>query len=89
MIFDSTEDWVGQPVQTGERILEVADPSKLKLKIELPITERIQLEQGSKGDFFMEGQLASIPVKVTTLGYNAKIMPDKVLAYDMQAEFLE
>lgn len=89
VIFDSTEDWVGQPVQTGERILSVANPNKLKLKIELPITERIRLENGSKGDFFMQGQLASLPITVTSLGYNAKIMPDKVLAYEMQAEFEE
>lgn len=89
VIFDSTEDWVGQPVQTGERILLVADPSKLKLKIELPLTERIRLEVGSKGEFFMQGQFSAIPLKVTTLGYNAKIMPDKVLAYEIQADITE
>lgn len=89
VIFDSTEDWVGQPVQTGERILLVANPKNLKLKIELPITERIRLEAGSKGEFFMQGQFTPIPLKVTTLGYNAKLMPDKVLAYEMQADMIE
>lgn len=89
VIFDSTEDWVGQPVQTGERILSVANPNNLKLKIELPVKERIRLEVGSTGEFFMQGQLASIPIKITNLGYNAKIMPDKILAYEMQADIME
>ncbi len=89
VIFDSTEDWVGQPVQTGERILSVANPNNLKLKIELPLNERIYLEVGSRGSFFMQGQLASIPIKITTLGYNAKLMPNKILAYEMQADIIE
>lgn len=89
VIFDSTEDWIGQPVQTGERILQVADPDHLKLKIELPVAERINLEVGGMGEFFMQGQLASIPIKITTLGYNAKIMPNKILIYEMQADIIE
>lgn len=89
VIFDSTEDWVGQPVQTGERILSVANANSLKLRIELPVTERIHLETGYSGDFFMQGQLASIPVTITALGYNAKLMPNKILAYEMQANFAD
>lgn len=87
VIFDSTEDWIGQPVQTGERILSVANPKNLKLKITLPVAERIQLEVGSSGNFFMQGQLISIPITITKLGYNAKLMPNKTLAYEMEADF--
>lgn len=87
VIFESTEDWIGQPVETGERILSVADPKKLKLKISLPVSERISLKEGDKGDFFMYGQLQSIPITITKLGYNAKLMPNKVLAYELEATF--
>lgn len=89
VIFDSTEDWIGQPVLTGERILSVANPNHLKLKIELPVAERITLKVGDEGSFFMQGQLISLPIKITKLGYNAKLMPNKVLAYEMEADFLE
>jgi hypothetical protein len=87
VIFDSTEDWLGQPVQTGERILSVANVKDLKLKINLPVTERITLNVGDSGDFFMNGQLRAIPIKITGLGYNAKMMPNKILAYEMEADF--
>jgi hypothetical protein len=89
VIFDSTEDWIGQPVQTGERILSVADLNNLKLKINLPITERITLKVGDTGNFFMSGQLQAIPIKITRLGYNAKLMPNRTLAYEMEANFTD
>jgi biotin carboxyl carrier protein len=88
VIFNSTEDWIGQPVQTGERILSVADPRQLKLRIDLPITERINLKIGNGGDFFMTGQLTKIPVQLSALGYNAKMTPNRILAYEMEANFL-
>jgi hypothetical protein len=88
VIFDSTEDWIGQPVQTGERILSVADIHKLKLRISLPVTERITLKVDDPGDFFMSGQLSKIPVKIATLGYNAKLTPNKILSYEMEANFV-
>lgn len=88
VIFDSTEDWIGQPVQTGERILLVANIKNLKLKIELPVTERIQLKIGGSGDFFMNGKLQAIPLKISSLGYNAKLTSSKILAYEIEANFI-
>lgn len=87
VVFDSKEDWVSQPVQTGERILVVADPKLVKLKIYLPVADLIRLEVGSKGDFFLYGQLGTLPIQVTTLGYNAKLLPNKILAYQLSANF--
>lgn len=89
VVFDSKEDWVNQPVQTGERILVVADPKLVKLKIYLPVVDLIKLEVGSPGDFFLYGQLGTLPIKVTTLGYNAKLLPNKILAYQLSANFTD
>lgn len=87
VVFESKEDWVGQPVRTGERILLVADLKNVKLKITLPVTNAIELAVGDKGEFFLYGQLTALPVEITTLGYNAKLLPNKVLAYQLSAEF--
>jgi hypothetical protein len=81
VIFESKEDWVGQPVKTGERILVVADPSKVELKITIPVTNAIEISVGDKGEFFLYGQLNSLSFQISALGYNAKLMPNKVLAY--------
>lgn len=88
VVFDSKEDWVGQPVRTGERILVVSDPKRVELKIMLPITNVIELKTGDDGDFYLYGDLRSTPVKLKTLGYNAKLMPNKILAYELSADFI-
>lgn len=87
VVFDSKEDWVGQPVQTGERILSVADPNNVRLKITIPVSNIIRLEVGAPGEFFLYGQLFSVPFELKTLGYNAKLLPNKILAYQLDANF--
>lgn len=87
VIIDNKEDWIGQPVQTGERILIVADPNQVKLKINISISDMIKLEVGAKGNFYLQGQLISIPIRLETLGYNAKLLPNKILAYELTADF--
>jgi hypothetical protein len=87
VIFDSKEDLLGQPVHTGEKILIVADPKRVQLKISLAVSDVIHLNPGDKGQFFLYGQLTGIPVTLRTLGYNAKLMPNKILAYELIADF--
>jgi biotin carboxyl carrier protein len=87
VVFESKEDWVGQPVRAGERILLVADPKKVELKIMLPIANIIELAVGGEGEFFAFGKFQSESVKIKTLGYNAKLAPNKVLSYELRADF--
>ncbi len=89
VIFDNKEDWLGQPVRTGERILVVADPKYVALKITIPVSENILLEKGDNGEFFTYGALNPIPVKITILGYNAIFMPNKILSYQLKAKFVD
>lgn len=87
VIFDSKEDWVGQPVNAGERILIVADPHDTHLKITIPVSDIIKLKVGDQGEFFVYGQFSSIPIVLTNIGYNAKLLPNKSLAYEFTAAF--
>jgi hypothetical protein len=87
VIYDNKEEWVGQPVHTGERILIVANPKQVELKVTIPVTDNIRLHKESKGDFFLYGALNPLPIYVTILGYNAKIQPNRILAYELKAKF--
>lgn len=89
VIFDSKEDWVGQPVKPGERILVIANPTSVKLKISLPISNVIDLKIGDKGEFYLYGQLTAVPFQIDALGYNAKLLPNKILAYELSAQLLD
>lgn len=88
VVFDSKEDWIGQPIQTGERILVVADPNSLEVKISLPVTNFMQMQVGDVGNFYIYGRLSPLPIKIRTLGYNAEILPNKALGYQLIADFV-
>jgi len=88
VIFDNKDQWIGQPVHAGERILVVANPKKVALKINLPVADSIKLQKGASGEFFLYGTLNPMLIKVTILGYNAKIMPNRILSYQLNAEFI-
>ncbi len=87
IVFESKEDWVGQPVRTGEKIMTIANPEKVQLKISIPVTNSIKLVVGDKGEFFLYGQLNPLPFRVHALGYNAKMLPTRVLAYQLIGNF--
>lgn len=86
-VFESKESWVGQPVQTGENIMNIEDLTKVQLRISIPVPDLITLEVGSEGKFYAYGELSEVPVTLTELGYNAKLMPNKILAYQFIAKF--
>jgi hypothetical protein len=89
VIFDSKEDWIGQPVQTGERILVVANPDSVEVKITVPVTNYIKMNVGDDGKFYLYGSLSSTPITIKTLGYNAEVMPNKVLGFQLIADFVD
>lgn len=86
VIFDNKDDWVGQPVQTGERILKIANKEKTQLAIELPVSEFIDLKVNSSGKFYPNGSIQSFPITIENISYNARLTPNKILAYRVLAD---
>lgn len=90
LIYSDKDDWIGQRVRVGEKIMEIADPNKIKLKIELAIADAILLEQGADVDVFLDiAPLDSLPAKISHTSYNAEITASDVLAYKLDAELRE
>ncbi|RKH80153.1 HlyD family secretion protein, partial [Corallococcus praedator] len=46
-VFSDPNDWIGKPVVTGERILQVADPAQPAMLVQLPVADAIALEVGA------------------------------------------
>ncbi len=51
-VYNDPADWIGRPVETGERIMQVAAPISRRVEIELPVGEAITLEPGARVLFF-------------------------------------
>lgn len=90
LIYSDKDDWVGRPVRVGERIMEIADPENIKLKIELAVADSILLEEGADVEIFLDvSPLDSHAAKITHTAFNAKVTEEEVLAYRLDAEFVE
>lgn len=89
-IFSDPLDWLGKPVQTGERIMLLSDPAAVELTIYVPADDAIQLDAGTSVRMFLNvSPLSSLEAKVTQTSYDAAQTADGTLAYVLKAKLLE
>lgn len=90
LIFTNKSDWVGKPVQVGERVMEIADPDKIQLKINLSVDDAIVLQDGADVDVFLDTDpLRPVKAKVVSTSYMAEKYTQDTLAYRVHADFID
>ena len=86
-IFADAEEWRGRPVQPGERIMVIADPSMVEVTVYVPPEDAIQLELGAEVNVFLNvDPLFPLKAKIVQTSYETITMPDNSLAYVVKAE---
>ena len=48
VLFDSPSEWIGKPVQTGERVMRVADPDAVEIEAWVPVGDAIPLAEARR-----------------------------------------
>lgn len=87
-IFNDAEDWRGRPVQPGERIMLVADPSLVGITVYLAPEDAVELNAGAEVTVYLNiNPLSSLKANITQTSYEASVMPDNTLAYTIKAAF--
>lgn len=85
-IFRDAEEWVGRTVQSGERIMMLADPGKVWLTLYVPVEEAIPLSETPAIEFNLDiDPLRTRRARVVESAYEAVILPDGRAAYLMHA----
>lgn len=86
-IFSDKSDWEGKPVAAGEAIVSVADPSQVKLAIDLPVKESIVLSEGARIKVFLDSDPMN-PLEAQLVEASYRAQPDKrdILSYSLKAE---
>jgi hypothetical protein len=88
-IFSSSEDWRGRPVQVGERIMMIADPSLIDVTIYLPPDDAVELEAGAQVNLLLHvDPLSPLEARIERASYEATLAPDGALAYVIRAQLL-
>ncbi|NQD94583.1 HlyD family efflux transporter periplasmic adaptor subunit [Pseudomonas sp. CrR25] len=89
-VFADAERWTGKPVQTGERLLELADPQQAELRIELAVADAIDLEPGTEVALFLDSDpLHRHAARLERLAYEAQTDSSGQLAYRLDAGFAD
>lgn len=87
-VFTDPNDWLGRPVQTGERVMQLADPSDAGVLVWLPVADALNLEPGAPVRLFLHTQpLSPLAATVVQTSYQSVVSPEGVSAYRLRARF--
>lgn len=87
VIFDEVSEWIGKPVQTGERVVRVADPADVELEVWVNLADAVPLQAGDEARLFLTANpLEALQAQVRWVGYEAQARPDGSWAYRLRAQ---
>ena len=87
LLYTDKSDWIGKPVVVGQRIMELANPQQLEVRIDLPVEDAIVLREGASATLFLNANpFSSVPVTVSHASYHAEVLPNNMLAYRVTAQ---
>ena len=86
-VFSDQNDWLGKPVQTGERIILLADPAKVQIAIRLPVEDALSLEPGAAVKLYLNvAPLGTVDGVLTQSSYEPTLGSEGVVAYSLKAD---
>ncbi|MCC6140145.1 MAG: HlyD family efflux transporter periplasmic adaptor subunit [Nitrospira sp.] len=89
-LYSDPSDWAGRPVKVGERIMEIADPKQIELRIDLPVADAIVLKDSAEAVVFLNAfPLESFAATVQHASYHAEVLPGDILAYRVTAQLAQ
>jgi multidrug resistance efflux pump len=87
ILYTDKSDWIGKPVVVGQRIMELASPQQLEVRIDLPVDDAIVLREGAPVALFLNADpFSSVPATVSHASYHAEVLPNSTLAYRVTAQ---
>ncbi len=90
VIYSDPSDWIRRPVKTGEKVMEIADPGRVALRISLPVKDAVAVRPGSQVRVFLDADpLRALAGRVRTVAFHAEEVPGGMLAYRVMADLDE
>lgn len=86
VLFDDPSEWVGKPVQTGERIMRIATPGDVEVEAWIPVGDAIPLDVGAQVQLYLAANpLSAVSARVRYVAYDAQLRPEGHFAYRLRA----
>ncbi len=85
--FRDKKDLLGKPVRTGERLLAIADPSKVLVRINMPVADGYILKPGAHVKLFLDSDpLNPLAARIVSADYEAKALDGAQVSFRALAE---
>ncbi len=85
-LFDDPSEWVGKPVQTGERVLRIAKPDDVEIEAWVPMGDAIPLKAQARVELFLAAApLTPLNAQLRYIAHDAALRPDGHYAYRIRA----
>lgn len=86
-VFRNVNDWIGKPLRTGERIVTLADPSRVMVEAHLPVADALVLGEGNSMVMFLDADpLNPVSARLTEASYEAAMSEEGILAYRVRGK---
>lgn len=85
-IYSDPTDWAGRPISTGETIIKIADPARVLLRIDVPLTVGETLQKESRVRMFLDSNpIEPIEAELVSASFYAQPTPNGQMAYEAYA----
>lgn len=89
-VYGQANDWVGRPVNPGQRIMELADDARLGVQVWVPVADSINLQRGEAVQVLLYADpLHPLRATIEEASYHAVKSPDGVAAYRVRAQLAD
>ncbi|HHI82149.1 MAG TPA: HlyD family secretion protein, partial [Rhizobiales bacterium] len=86
VVFNDKKDWTGRPVSVGQRIMEIANPRNVRLKIEMPVNDAIVVARSARVRVYLDSDpLNPLNGKVLRASHEARPSDSGIMAYELTA----
>ena len=90
IVYSSKSDWLGKPVTTGERVMDIVDPADLELRVDLGVSDATALKTGMRAKLFLDGDpLSAVGAEISRIGYRPTPNAERQMVYRVFADFTE
>jgi hypothetical protein len=89
-VYGDPNDWIGRPVQTGERVMQLANPNDAGVLVWLPVHEALNLDIGAPMRLFLHiDPLGPLSASLLQTSFQPVMSPEGVSAYRIKGKFKE
>jgi len=87
VIVDNPNEWKGRPVITGEKILLIANPNEIEIKIMLSVKDALFLEENANVKIFLDNKIFETwNAKISQISYKPQVSPENIVSYKIIAD---